>query len=566
MIHRYFPKPESMNFMNYVRYASYPNPTTFKNKKHNQKNSYCMKTQFYLTLLTTVILAMTACSNENDPNKTDNRSTTGGEKYMAIRIQTAGMDGTRAFSPNNSDFEEGSDNEGSVELGTTRFFFFDASGNAFTMSDANNVHGEVTSGSNMVKPTNLKATSSDGSDTGTDGILILGEGTGQGYQGFMPYQAVCVVAASTNESDINFVESLENKTLSELATALAEGDNNLFVMSNSNWSGTNAHGAVTIGDKIQDSVDKAQQNPAHFYLERLAVRVEITPESFKGYIPTDGESNEITYKIYDSDNNFTETKLRIKLANWQLVKKIDKAHVIKQLPTADPFTLWNDPTRHRCYWAVTDGINPPDAERSFDIYSDDNWLAQNSKAYSYEWTNGGAISLLDRTSTTTSVAIRGYVQKSDTPDNEDSWKNIDLIKWGSSYYTYDEFQKLVIETYNKTHTTILTSEHVQIVKDADNGNYYKAIVDGNDYTLFKNISRWEDGVTSFYMNIQHATDSDENPLFGVVRNHIYRYSITGVKGLGIPGNGPGDNESETFVAARLYVLNWNVISHNITLE
>ena len=54
---------------------------------------------------------------------------------------------------------------------------------------------------------------------------------------------------------------------------------------------------------------------------------------------------------------------------------------------------------------------------------------------------------------------------------------------------------------------------------------------------------------------------------GVVRNHIYDYKIDGIVGLGVPGNEPNIPDlNETYLAARLYILEWHVVSNNVTLE
>lgn len=81
------------------------------------------------------------------------------------------------------------------------------------------------------------------------------------------------------------------------------------------------------------------------------------------------------------------------------------------------------------------------------------------------------------------------------------------------------------------------------------------------------IERWVDGQTSFYVNIKHANNGN-TPLYGVVRNHIYDYTFDNVIGLGLPGNTPENpvDETESYIAARLNVLNWKVVSNTVTLE
>ena len=81
--------------------------------------------------------------------------------------------------------------------------------------------------------------------------------------------------------------------------------------------------------------------------------------------------------------------------------------------------------------------------------------------------------------------------------------------------------------------------------------------------IYNNFLWWNNGVTSYWQNIEHLAEG----VFGVVRNHIYDYNVTAFNGLGIPGDNPGKPEDkESYMAAALRVLNWRVVSHNVTLE
>lgn len=333
---------------------------------------------------------------------------------------------------------------------------------------------------------------------------------------------------------------------------------------------------------------KLQKNdPVDFYLERLAVKVRIKAGQGTEFIAQDASaSSDAEYSIYQADGSVKKVKLQVKLADWLLVKTTDNARTIKQLPTTDPWTNWSDAAYHRSYWAVSSAtsVNKP----YFDIYNalttdtevNTSWTSLGSTGlYTWEWTGATNVDSendRDHNANATSVVIRANVQENVAGAGEaEDWKNIDLVMWAGTYYTLAAFKQQVVNTYNPTATAEATVADVELVyvggNDAGKGkggndNYWKVQVKGVDYTQYSQIKYWKDGVTSFYLNIKHANDNEGNNIYGVVRNHIYEYSIDKIVGLGIPGNNPDQEEGETFVAASLNVLNWKVVSNNVTLQ
>lgn len=528
----------------------------------------------------------TSCSNDDEPANNGGQGNVKGDGYIAVKFQTAGLGGSRA-----ADFEEGLSNEGTVTNDNTRFYFFDADGEPFRMADAGNINGTVFDGKgdadNMVTPFEIKTDNTDG-NSAVEGMLVLGKGT-DGYKGLVPYQAVCV----SNGTKM-FMESLANKTLKELAEEVAKGDDNLYMMSSSNYNGALGNGAVTIGDKIKSTPEAANQDPVDFYLERLAVKVRIKSDQkveFTAQEATQSDGSisysDAKYSIYQADGSVKkDVNLRVVLADWLLVKTTDNAYTIKQLPATDPWTNWSNASYHRSYWAVSsaESVNKP----YFDIYNaitNDNqvntdWTSLFSNGlYTWEWTKAANVDSendRDHDATATSVVIRANVKENIAKNGEEeNWQNIELVKWAGTYYTLAAFKQQVVNTYNPTATSAVTVDDVELVyvggNDAEKGkggedNYWKVQVKGADYSQYTQIKYWKNGVTSFYLNIKHANDNDGNNIYGVVRNHIYEYSIDKIVGLGVPGNNPDREAGETFVSASLNVLNWKVVSNSVTLE
>ena len=92
---------------------------------------------------------------------------------------------------------------------------------------------------------------------------------------------------------------------------------------------------------------------------------------------------------------------------------------------------------------------------------------------------------------------------------------------------------------------------------------------------------WYEGKTYYHLPIEHKI-GNMTAINGVVRNHLYNISITGISGLGtpIPGNtepgedpdpeepiDPEDPQDEySYVAAQINILSWNVVTQSAVLQ
>lgn len=92
--------------------------------------------------------------------------------------------------------------------------------------------------------------------------------------------------------------------------------------------------------------------------------------------------------------------------------------------------------------------------------------------------------------------------------------------------------------------------------------------------VVNHVMIWNGGLTYYYFNIRHLGENDEMSGFnGVVRNHIYRSTITSISGLGVPVYDPDQIiEPETsapddfIISAELRILQWRVVSQSYELK
>lgn len=513
---------------------------------------------------------------------------------MSVKIRNVGGSGSRAES-----YEVGVGNENAITAENIRFYFFTADGRPFVMNSAG-VSGTV-SNTNMVAPTTINESSTtDGAVTDIEATLVLGTPT-EPYSGNRPAYVFCVANPTSSFAFTNFA----NKRMSEIYNIGGNAPTDLdaedtFVMTSSTYADNSFNPAqapfatgskviffADLTDKIFDTADAARSNPAEIYLERLAAKVrahglDTYTAQQKAADNTTLSDAVYTIKVLENGAIVSKTgnKLDVELTGWKLRNVANTAYGVKHIEndwlTNAPFTGWNITELHRSFWAVSKAASTNDVERKdyhienlaeFALGNYDATKPTENIAYCYENNMVQPTSVTDRPTDATAMVVRGIVkmQGETTPLN--------LCFWGGDYFTEEALKQQIIETYNadKNDADKLTAAAVDFAKDtratAKSNTWYAFVKVGenqvhNNYR-FNDIKRWVNGETSYYVNIEHMGGK-----FGVIRNHIYDYTFSNVIGLGVPGNDPKnpDPETKTYLAARVMVLNWHLLSNNIVLE
>ena len=80
------------------------------------------------------------------------------------------------------------------------------------------------------------------------------------------------------------------------------------------------------------------------------------------------------------------------------------------------------------------------------------------------------------------------------------------------------------------------------------------------------------GRAYYYVPIKHIGTAGEVGEYGIVRNHYYKITLTGIKGFGTPVYDPEKvvepavpTYEDTYLAARVQVLQWRVVNQNASL-
>ena len=543
-----------------------------------------------------------ACANDETPDGNTLPQGNGEQAFIAVRLAAPNAM-TRAF-------QDGIDAENAVT--TARFYFFNNEGTAVTVDNSVNYKDVTTTFSDATSP----ADESGNVEEISNAVLVLENAT------VWPEKMVVVLNPPT---ELNARKSLSD--LRAAADDYASEESGKFVMSNAVYatsSGTQVD-AVDLAGYITNNKDAAEGNPVTVYVERVLARVDVACTSSLETNKTDGtgtQQNEI--KGYSGQNGTNEIQAVIK--GWTLANRNSQSHLLKSLSTwnnstsisvsTEPatswvFANWNDATNHRSYWAYTDDVTA--AKQVNDSYA--TILSNNATFVPTEYCqentgNGDATEL---------VAIAEL-----QVDNQPA----DIAKYAGQYWTVENLltqfanQILAGKIYYKansgepTNVTALPADALKLrprtttESSTSTVAAYEAVLDlkadyQTGYTFYSDAAGsteiqltdvqdilndykalyWHEGKTYYHTTIKHTLNNLTKD--GVVRNHLYDISLTGVSGLGtpIPGSSsddedddPGEedpedkpinpedpDEEESFLAAEINILSWNVIDRNVEL-
>lgn len=527
-----------------------------------------------------------ACSNNDDitdeGGKTDGGNAT--TSYLAVNILNTGSTGTRA-----DEYQNGSESENKIN--EIRFYLFDASGNAY----------ELTNGKSYAAPTYSAAQNPDtGGNIEKIGNAVLV------FQGEKPVPPASIVAVA-NGSGL-----AEKYSLSDLKKVLAsdykDGSGN-FTMSNSVYvDGGKVIDAVSVEGHVTDSPESAKVNPVDIYIERLAAKVKVSFSGENWYTIGEKPAYLLTGTAGEDGAVYAQVQ------GWILVSIPTGTNLIKDINPSwsnddlgySSSSPWNSADYHRSFWAQmpASGITyptsftPADITSTAETYTLEN-TSENDKTELLVYVklvnkDGGSVSryvylgddksyaseedvLTEILSVFNNVEGKTYYIKTAETDVEASYKslasgNLKFVS-GASLNMEDNSYRAYAQLNIPFAGAIEAAKEKLYYKDSD-GSFKEADVNTINTSL-KNYSAqiWTDGSCYYTTTIKHNGGSGKTAEFGVVRNHIYDLTITSITGYGTPVYNPSEEitkpvtpkEDHSYLAARVNILSWKVVSNNVTL-
>lgn len=562
-----------------------------------------------------VALMMSACAS--DKEEIGSSTKPGSDpQYLAVNIVNVGATPTTRAA----EYVNGTAEESAIKK--VRFYFFNGDGSPYLIK---NPGGGVTGGDpkNWLEASPADDTSTPGTPSNiekiTQTVLVI-----NGVQAAAPAAIVAVVNPGTVEAT-----TLQNEKggdvmrLSELRYSAVgrnfykkDADNGAvseFVMSNSVYvnAGEDVCASLVAGH-VTTSEKTAKEKPVDLYVERVVAKVtaDVDNEAFEHGNGTNWEANK--YGTKNPVGKSGDYDVYAVIEGWGLANENGKAEIEKQVNKtwADGtlgFTPWTTADYHRCFWEKSVGFdagmgaNPP-------VNPTFNQLNAKMRDVLYTLPNTPESKVTDlKNNDLTKFAVAATLKYKDAAGN---WHNAEICRYnGVSILGIDNLKRQVALTYSQYYTSTDATNYTQLSKDdidfkdpdASTQQYLVTPTLANDATgtkkyytktttgttpTFTEVPKAEvlaaieadkaeirrDGRAYYYVPIKHLGGSGELAEYGIVRNHFYKITLTGITGFGTPVYDPSKvvvpavpTYQDTYLAARVQVLQWRVVTQSASL-
>lgn len=560
-----------------------------------------------------VALMMTACASDKD-------EIGGGTKpgsdpqYLAVNIVNVGATPTTRTT----DYENGTTEESAIKK--VRFYFFNGDGSPYLIKNPGmGVEGGGDKNWLEASPAD-DTTSSKPSQTEkiTQTVLVI-----NGVQDAAPAAIVAVVNPGTVEATtLQNEEGGDVMRLSELRYSAVgrnfykkDADNGAvsdFVMSNSVYvnAGEDVCASLVAGH-VTTSAETAKAKPVDIYVERVVAKVtaDVDNNAFELGNGTNWEADK--YGTKTAVGKSGDYDVYAVIEGWGLASENGKAEVEKQVNKtwADGilgFTPWTTSDYHRCFWEKSVGFdagmgaNPP-------VNPTFNQLKAKMQDVLYTLPNTPGSKVTDlKNNDLTKFAVAATLKYKDAAGN---WHNAEICRYnGVSILGIDNLKKQVALTFSQYYTSTDGATYTQLSKDdidfkdpdastqqylvtptladAPAGTKYYTKTTTGTTPSFTEVGKADvlaaieadkaeirrDGRAYYYVPIKHLGGPGELAEYGIVRNHFYKITLSGITGFGTPVYDPSKvikpavpTYQDTYLAARVQVLQWRVVNQNASL-
>lgn len=531
-------------------------------------------------------LMMSACSSD-DGNGSENPNIASEAQYLAVNIVNVGTTPTRAAVPG---YEDGTAEESTIKK--IRFYFFHADGSAYGLKNAiGGVDNYIEKNITTTDVGTAGGTNTVGAIT--NAILVI-EGTTK--------QAPASVIAVVNPESITPALGTDEKSLTDLTNNLtgtqfytiATKDN--FAMTNSVYveAGRTVCPSLVAGHIGTDKTT-AEANPVKIYVERVVAKVgaDLSPLT----ADVDG-----TGKYGMQVGTYSSKDIYAVIDGWGVADENGTANVEKHITNSWTdgglgIPTWTTADYHRSFWetSVAFGASNAKVNHNFNDYT----AAHDGIVYTLPNTPTAATTDIYNNDLTKFLVTATLKYK----DGTGTWHNAEICKYqGVEYLGIDALKEAIATTFNmyytdasgntpiqasdvkfKTAVTGITVKDYQVIPVLDDSKtYYKKNPTGTGYTPLtlttENISTYpaevrKDGKAYYYIPIRHLGAHETDPAYyGVVRNHWYKVKVNSLKGFGTPVYDDTKtiiptipDDSNTYLAAQIHVLQWRVVPQEVNL-
>lgn len=564
-----------------------------------------------------VALMMTACASDKD-------EIGGGTKpgsdpqYLAVNIVNVGATPTTRAAG----YENGTTEESAIKK--VRFYFFNGDGSPYLIKNPGmGVEGGENKNWLEASPADDSSTSGTPSQTEekiTQTVLVI-----NGVQSAAPAAIVAVVNPET--VDAATLKNGGTMRLSELRYSAVgsnfykkDADNGAvsdFVMSNSVYvnAGEDVCASLVAGH-VTTSAETAKAKPVDLYVERVVAKVtaDVDNNAFELGNGTNWAADK--YGTKTAVGKSGDYDVYAVIEGWGLASENGKAEVEKQVNKTWTdgilgFSPWTTSDFHRCFWEKSVAIDlGPGANQP--VNPTFNQLNAKMHDVLYTLPNTPESKVTDlKNNALTKFAVAATLRYKDADNN---WHYAEICRYnGVSILGIDNLKRQVALTFSQYYTSTDATTYTQLSKDdidfkdpdastqqylvtptlandpAGTKKYYTKTNTGTTPT-FTEVPKAtvlaaieadkaeirKDGRAYYYVPIKHLGSTDTNAdaiaEYGIVRNHFYKITLSGITGFGTPVYDPSKvvvpavpTYQDTYLAARVQVLQWRVVNQNASL-
>lgn len=586
-----------------------------------------MKTKFS-SILFVAALAFAGCTSDDSSNK-DGKDNSDGlvTRYLTVNIVSApsapGVRSTLEGDPEvdniKAQYEDGVDNENAVAK--VRFYFFKDNGNAAVVKKNDNTfksYYDFTVGNGDSDLQNNDANL----EKIIKATLVINTQEGDKEAPAKIFAVLNPDAASLGTDNLSLTE-LRDK-VDNYANKITDKTSSSFVMTNSAYldaEGNEVYATPIEGKHLCTSADAAKATPVVMYVERNVAKVKLNSNvlAVDNHIPLkDKDGNDITVN-YDGTNT---SQIYLQTTGWNLTAYTNNGYLGKHIKgtwtDTNIFTSWNWYPYYRSFW----GYNPNYAGQEYisytnigstyrvnlnSIYTNEN-AGQNStnakqREFPTQFIIAGVLKYKDASNNYQTLSYAEYAGKKivgETALIADMVNYVTLYKKTTNADNTNSYTKIEPNDVKLVTATVAkTLPQKQGEKDGERCFVYLALKDGDtnewhasnidDATsnpvlhpqavtdalqAVGHAKFWNGGKTYYYGNIRHINNTPDGVGYdGVVRNHIYSITVTGITGLGTPVYDPSETiypekpkDEDTYIAAQVNILSWRLVSSNVQLS
>lgn len=563
-----------------------------------------------------VALMMSACAS--DKEEIGSSTKPGSDpQYLAVNIVNVGATPTTRAA----EYVNGTAEESAIKK--VRFYFFNGDGSPYLIKNPGITGIDGGGDKNWLEASPTDDTPTSGAPSQiekiTQTVLVI-----NGVQAAAPAAIVAVVNPGTVEA-----ATLQNEKggdvmrLSELRYSAVgrnfykkDADNGAvseFVMSNSVYVNAGEDVCASlVACHVTTSEKTAKEKPVDLYVERVVAKVtaDVDNEAFELGNGTNWDKTKYgTKKPVGKSGDYDVYAV---IEGWGLASENGKAEVEKQVNKtwADGtlgFTPWTTSDYHRCFWEKSVGFdagvgaNPP-------VNPTFNQLNAKMRDVLYTLPNTPESKVTDlKNNDLTKLAVAATLRYKDASNN---WHYAEICRYnGVSILGIDNLKRQVALTFSQYYTSTDATNYTQLSKDdidfkdpdastqqylvtptladdpAGTKKYYTKTYTGTTPTFTevpkaKVLAAIEsdkaeirrDGRAYYYVPIKHLGGPGELAEYGIVRNHFYKITLTGITGFGTPVYDPDKvvkpavpTYKDTYLAARVQVLQWRVVTQSASL-